>query len=299
MTGEFDSQLRLARRAVLAGGVACVTAGLAPAASARRVPRFGLADVTVLRELQGDYPGTLRQVAAMGYRVMGFRLAGYGGRGAHEPSPAEKARYVRDAGMEVGVVRLGIRGADYDRELDLALTTGAKVVALTTAAPFISGPVLYQTTRDTFDAWLPQLAAIGEKARARGLTLAYHTHWYDLMPLGDELPLDLMARQIPPEHLSFELDLAWVWYGGVAPLDLIAKLGPRVVSMHWKDIDRTRGKGITDHAVVPGAGEMNYAALLPRVIRATRAVGYVEMDNPADGLAAARQGAEFIKKVFS
>lgn len=299
MTGEFDSQLRLARRAVLAGGAASVAAGLAPAASARRVPRFGLADVTVLRNLQADYPGTLRQVAAMGYRIMGFRLAGYGGRGPNEPSPADKARYVRDAGMEVGVVRLGLRGVDYDRELDLALTTGAKVVALTTAAPFISGPVLYRTTRDQFGAWLPQLAAIGEKARARGLTLAYHTHWYDLMPLGGEIPLDVMARQIPAEHLSFELDLAWVWYGGVAPLDLIARLGPRVVSMHWKDIDRTRGKSITDHAVVPGAGEMNYAALLPRVVHATRAVGYIEVDNPADGLAAARQGAEFIKKVLS
>lgn len=299
MTRDSDSQPRLGRRAVLAGGAACAATGLAPVASARRVPRFGLADITVLRELQGDYPGTLRQIATMGYRIMGFRLAGYGGRGPNEPTPVEKARFVRDAGMEVGVVRLGIRGVDYDRELDLALTTGAKVVALTTAAPFISGPVLHQTTRDKFDAWLPQLAAIGEKARARGLTFAYHTHWYDLLPLGGDRPLDLMARQIPAEHLSFELDLAWVWYAGVAPLNLIGQLGPRVVSMHWKDIDRMRGKGITDHAVVPGAGEMNYAALLPHVIRATRAAGYVEMDNPPNGLVAARQGAEFIKKVLS
>lgn len=299
MICNSDSQPRLGRRAVLVGGGACAAAGLVPAASAKRVPAVGLADVTVLRELGQDYPGTLRQIAAMGYRTMGFRLASYGGRGPNEPIPVEKARFVRNAGMEVGVVRLGIRGVDYDRELDLALTTGARIVALTTAAPFISGPVLHQTTRDKFDAWLPQLAAIGEKARARGLTFAYHTHWYDLLPLGGDRPLDLMARQIPPEHLSFELDLAWVWYAGVAPLDLIGQLGPRVVSMHWKDIDRMRGKGITDHAVVPGAGEMNYAALLPHVIRATRAVGYVEMDNPPNGLVAARQGAEFIKKVLS
>lgn len=290
------------RRAVLAGGAAALLAGGAPAAARQAPggagPRFGLADITVMKALLRDYPGTLHQVAALGYRLMGFRLAGYGGPVPGEPAPADKARMVRDAGLEVGVVRLGVRSRDYDRELDLAAATGAKIAALSTAAPFISGPTMFTTTRDAFEAWLPQLAAIGEKAKARGLTFAYHNHWYDLLPLGGERPLDLMARQIPPDILSFEIDLAWTWYAGVAPLDLLRQLGPRVVSMHWKDIDRTRGKGITDHAVAPGLGEMNYPALLPHVVHATRATGYVEVDNPDDGLAAARQGAALIRKAL-
>jgi sugar phosphate isomerase/epimerase len=262
------------------------------------VPRFGLADITVMKELLRDYSGSLQQVAAMGYRVMGFRLAGYAGPAPGEPTPAEKARLVRAAGLELGVVRLGVRNPDYDRDLGQAADIGAKVVALTTAAPFIAGPKLFETTRAAFDAWLPQLAALGEKAHKRGLTLAYHNHWYDLLPLGGERPLDVMARTVPPEILSFEIDLAWTWYAGVAPLDLLHQLGPRVVSMHWKDIDRTRGKGITDHAVAPGKGEMDYPALLPHVIRATNATGYVEVDNPEDGLAAARQGAEVIRRAL-
>ena len=80
-------------------------------------------------------------------------------------------------------------------------------------------------TREALDAWLPQLAAIGAKCSAAGLTFAYHNHWWDLVPLGGEAPLDVMARTIAPQDLSFEVDLAWCWFAGVAPLDLIARLG--------------------------------------------------------------------------
>lgn len=288
------------RTALKAGGAALFAAlgGCATTAGSRGKLRFGLADITVQRELLRDYPGTLRQIAAMGYTTMGFRLAGYGGREPGEPTPADKARLIRDMALEVGVVRLGVRNVDYDRELDEAASAGAKIVAISTGAPFIAGPRMFETTRAAFDAWLPQLAAVGEKARSRGMMLAYHNHEYDLRPIGGERPLDLMARQIPPELLSFEVDLAWTWYAGVAPLDLLTQLGPRVVSMHWKDIDRSRGTTRNDLAVAPGSGEMNYRALLPHVAAATQALGYVEVDRPGNGLAAARQGAELIRKVL-
>jgi sugar phosphate isomerase/epimerase len=289
----------IARRALLTGGAASLLAGCVSAPPRKAGPRFGLADITVMKELLSDYAGTLRRVAALGYSVMGFRLAGYAGPAPGEPSAPEKARLVRDAGLEVGVVRLGVRNVDYDRDLDLAAATGAKVAAMTVAPPFVAGPTMFATTRDKFEAWLPQLATLGEMARARGLTLAYHNHWFDLVPLGGDRPLDLMARTVPPELLSFEVDLAWTWYAGVAPLDLLLQLGPRVAAMHWKDIDRSRGQGTTDHAVAPGQGEMNYPALLPQIARATSAIGYVEVDKPDDGLAAARQGADLIRKAFA
>jgi sugar phosphate isomerase/epimerase len=289
----------LARRSVLVGFAAGGAVTSTALARARRsAPPYGLADITVMKELLRDYAGTLRKVRAMGYSKMSFRLAGYGGPVAGEPAPADKARMVRDAGLEVGVVRLGVRSSDYDRELDTAAATGTRFVALSAALPFISGPQMFATTRAAFEEWLPRLARLGEQAKARGLTLAYHNHWFDLLPLGGERPLDIMAREISPDILSFEVDLAWTWFAGVAPLDLLKQLGPRVVSMHWKDIDRKRGTGTTDHAVAPGLGEMNYSLLLPHVARESTATGYVEVDSPDDGLAAARQGAELIREVL-
>jgi len=292
--------ITLDRRQLLEGGavVALLGAGSgAIAGRARGSAPVGLADITVRRELVHDYAGTLRQVALMGYRLFGFRLSSYVPNDLSEPAPKLKAMMVRDTGMEVGVVRLGLRSANHDADLEQAVAIGAKIVALTTAPVFIAGGTLGQTTRAAFDAYVPQLAALGEKVRAAGLTLAYHNHWYDLAPLDGDLPLDLLARQIPASLLSFEIDLAWAWYAGVAPLDLLGRLGPRVVSMHFKDIDRKRGKAFTDHAVAVGNGEMDYAALLPRIRRLTSATGYVEVDSPDDGLLAAVQAMRFIKNI--
>ncbi len=288
------------RRELLQGSAALVTLGAASCAmTSRHSPAapLALADITVRRELARDYAGTLRQVAAMGYRTFGFRLASYVPNDTSEPTPKAKAQMVREAGMEVGVVRLGVRGGNAQSELDQAAAIGAKIVALTTAPIFISGRALGQTTRAALDAYIPELARLAEQARSNELTLAYHNHWYDLAPLGGDAPLDLMARAIPPTLLSFEVDLAWTWYAGVAPLDLLGRLGPRVVSMHFKDIDRNRGKSITDHAVAPGEGEMGYASLLPAICKLTAATGYVEIDAPQDGLAAAARAARFISGI--
>lgn len=287
---------------MLAGSLALAGSALAGCAitqPGRRSPPLGLVEITIMRELLQDYGGTLRQLAPMGYSAFGFRLTGYSGSlDPGEPPPETKARLVREAGLEVGVVRLGVRNVDYDRQLGEAVDIGAKVVAMTTAPPFLARPRLFETTREKFEAWLPELAALGEKARKRGLVLAYHNHPHDFVPLSGETPLDLMARTIPPELLSFELDLAWAWLAGVPPLDVLASLGPRVVSMHWKDVDRSRGKSHSDVAVALSTGEMNYPALLPHVRRLTDALGYIEVDKPPDGLAAARLGAAVARRAL-
>lgn len=285
----------LNRRSAIGGGGAALLCSCTTLGGSRQPLRFGLADITVMPELLRDYAGTLRRVAEMGYTTFGFRLYGYGGPEKGEPIPEAKARMVRESGMEVGVVRLGVRNVDYDRELGQAAEVGAKIVAMTTAPPFISGPKMFETTREAFDAWLPQLSAIGENARRRGLTLAYHNHPHDFVPIGGERPLDIMAREVPAEILAFEVDLAWAWYAGVSPLRLLTQLGSRVVSMHWKDIDRSRGTARSQHAVAPGLGEMNYLALLKQVRRITPVTGYVEVDQPQDGLAAALQGADLVR----
>lgn len=252
-----------------------------------------------MRELMADFPGTLAKVAALGYTTFGFRLYGYAGPSPAEPAPRLKAAMVRAAGLKVGATRLSVRNANYDRELDIAAEMGSRIVVITTAPPFIAGPELFKTTRAAFEAWLPQLAKVAEKARDRGLRLAYHNHPYDFLPLDGEQPFALMANSISPELVSFELDFAWLWLAGIDPLQMLRWLGPRVVTMHWKDVDRRRGTERADQAVAPGLGEMDYAALLPAVRRLTTATGYIEVDKPEDGIAAARIGAELVKRVLA
>ena len=284
------------RRTVLrAATSALATQTLVPAAQARtRKLRLGLADLTVIRELGRDYAGTLRKVADMGYGYFGFRLKA--GQAGSELGARQKADLVRAAGLEVGAVRFPPINADYSANIAQAAAIGAPVISMTAAPVFLTRQIGV-ATRAQFDAWLPKLAELGRRCRESGVRLAYHTHWWDFLPMaeGGGIPVDLIVQGTSPADVGFEVDLAWCWYAGQAPLDVLARLGPRVASMHFKDIDRTRGRTETDHAVVIGSGEMDYAALLPRIARLTRAIGYVEVDMPTDGLAAAAAAARFFK----
>lgn len=288
--------MNLSRRSALSGGVALALTGCATPLRQSRAP-LALADITVMKELTRDYAGTLKAVAAMGFSHFGFRLASYGPSAAELPA-RDKAAMVRDAGMGIGVVRFGMRGAAMDAQIADAAAIGAKVIALSAAPPFIAGRSLGQTTRAAFDAWVHEAAVLGAKCREAGLTFAYHNHWWDHVALDGETPLDILARLIPPSDLAFELDLAWCWLGGAAPLAVLDKLGARVVSLHLKDVDRRRGKAMNQQLTVIGTGEMDYAALLPAVRRRTGVLAAVEVDAPDDGLAAAAAGARFYRQVI-
>lgn len=286
--------MNIRRRTALGGlGAALIASCTRPASMSPTKRALGLADITVRKELSADYAGTLKQAAAMGYTNFGFRLSDYAPN-PREPSPAEKAAMVRDAGMSIGPVRLNPRLTQPELEIEQAAAIGARIIALTAAPVFISGGEIGATTPEAFEAWLPSLVDLNEKCSNAGLILAYHNHWWDHAPIGRSSALDWIAVQT---EVSFEVDCAWAWLGGIAPLALVERLGARVVSMHFKDVDPAPGQSMFEQLVVPGLGQLDYAALLPNLDRATNAVGYVEVDNPADGLAAASSAARFLTNV--
>ena len=293
--------MNLTRRDVLRASAAstalAVTACATPAPAALRRP-LGLAPITVSRELAQDYAGTLRTVAAMGYTHFGIALAQMDPRMPAGPPVRDIAAMVRDAGMEVGVVRYGFARPAEAQFADAA-AIGARIAAISAAPVFFRGAKLGTATRAAFDAWLPELGKLTEAARAQGLRLAYHNHWWDHVPLDGETPLEIIARSFSPADVAFEIDLAWAKLGGRDPLALIERHGDRVVSLHFKDVAMTRGPDMFSQLVPPGEGDLDYPRLVAKLDALTQAIGYVEVDNPPDGLAAAAQSADTILKARS
>ncbi len=283
-----------ARREILAGaaaGVGLTAAGCAAAAREPRLAPLAMTDATLRAELAADYAGTLKKVKALGYSHFGFRLSG-----GSDPKPEDKAAMIRDAGLELGPARFAVTGP-LEPQIETAARIGAKILALTIAPIFMprAGKPLGVATRADVEAYVPQLDALGARTRAGGLTFAFHNHYFDLAPLDGVRPIDLFIDRTDPRNVSFEVDLAWTYFGGQDPLALIERLGPRVVSMHVKDIKRNANPDPTQQTAAPGSGEMNYAAILPRLRRMTRALAGVEVDNPPDGMAAAASGIAFMR----
>jgi len=288
--------LPLSRRAALGGMAAVFAASGARPVMAKRAHRpLGLADITLRKELAADYAGTLKRIAEMGYSHFGFRLSDYAPVSS-EPAPAAKAQMLRDTGLQMGPVRLNPVGKNPDKEIETAAEIGASIIALTAARPFIAGGNLGTTTRADFDAWLPDLIELDGKCRKAGLRFAYHNHWWDHLPLDGESPWDIVAART---DVAFELDCAWAWLGGVAPFQLARRHADRITSMHFKDVDPSRGSNTFQQLVAPGEGALDYGALLPNLDLVTDAVGYVEVDAPADGMAAAAGAARFLGDVRS
>jgi sugar phosphate isomerase/epimerase len=260
--------------------------------------RLAMTDITVRKELQADFAGTIRALRKIGYTHFGSRLRRYTPAEAEEIPAADKARILRDAGMLIGAVRFSPM-QPLEPQFEEAHRLGASVVVLPAARVFLTPDFKPRTpSRQQLEEFIVELNRTGESLRATGLVFAYHNHAFDAVEVDGVRALDRMISGTDPAKVSFEIDLAWAHVAGYNPLDLVRKLGKRVVSLHLKDVDTHRGASIDEQLVGPGEGEMNYRELLPGVIALTRALPAVEIDKPTDGLAASARAFQFCRDVL-
>ena len=233
---------------------------------------------TVRDALAADPDGTLRALAAAGYRSV--ELAGTAGR-----SPAEFRALLDAHGLEVMGAHVGL-----DRLVD---GTAAALDELETLrCPYVIVPWLAPEQRGDYDVGAALgnvLSPIAEAAEARGMRLGYHNHDFEFAgEPGDRLWDGLMAT-LPPS-VRLEVDVCWARVAGVDPVDLVGGLAGRVASLHLKDV-----AGDLRTPRIPGAGILPWRDILAAGDAAGVEWFVIEEDDPADALAAARSGYAFIR----
>jgi len=104
--------------------------------------------------------------------------------------------------------------------------------------PFV--PEEHWATREQIEALAARLTAIADAAADEGLTVGYHNHWWELETLIDGTPaLEVFADSLG-DRVVLEVDTYWSTVGGVDPVELLDRLGTRVVALHVKDGPATR-----------------------------------------------------------
>ncbi|QHW35507.1 sugar phosphate isomerase/epimerase (plasmid) [Paenibacillus rhizovicinus] len=77
----------------------------------------------------------------------------------------------------------------------------------------------------------------GTKLAAEGIKLCYHNHDHEFRnAFGGVTAMDLLAAGTDPAALFFELDIAWITYGGEDPARMLRKYAGRVPAIHVKDL---------------------------------------------------------------
>lgn len=198
-----------------------------------------------------DFPGVLKAVAEMGYE--GVEFAGYGGLSA-----SELKKMLGDLGLKVAGSHVGFNllNEDLDQVIDYNLEIGNKYI-ICPAAP----RELIQDA-EGWKTFAQRLSEIGAKVQERGLQLGYHNHSFEFVQFDGKYALDIFFENADPKTVFAELDLGWVFHGGVDPAQYLEKYADRCRLVHIKDFKKDGPQ------TEVGTGDVDLAAIVKTAVEA-------------------------------
>ena len=245
---------------------------------------LGLQLYSVRELLPKDYLGTLKQLAAIGYREV--EAAGFFGH-----KTVELNELMRSAGLSL--VSAHFSADELSKRFDYTLAF-CKALGLQYAIcsfPKIKDPsrlkdFSYQTqvnsftlddyryNADLFNAW-------GRKFKAEGIQFGYHNHTMEFAPQDGVVPLDELLRLTDPDLVTLEMDCGWVVVGGADPVTYLHRYPTRISMLHVKDFKPATGP-VTASSPPPaaelGRGTSDYHRIFAAAKRANIRHAFVEQE---------------------
>jgi sugar phosphate isomerase/epimerase len=211
---------------------------------------------------------------------------------AYDEDPAAFRRKIDRAGLRCFGFHMPLpsASAEWDRFVDIAVRLGARLMIPAWIGPERRG-------RDAA-GWRAVGAALREgRARAAGVTVAWHNHDFEYALLADgSRPIDHLLAEAG-DNVGFEIDCGWVVRGHADPAAELARYAPRIVAIQVKDtapLGTLQDGGWT----ATGDGIIDWSRLWPH-FRKTRADHLVvERDNPADWRVFARRSFACVQSLM-
>ena len=215
---------------------------------------------TLRDNLATDFDGTLDRVADIGYRqVEPYRFVA-------AVDQLEKA--LASTGLVAPSAHVGLLSIEDQRPVfEAAGRLGIGIVI----DPHVDRA--RWTTADDIAVTAEQLNQAAKLGAEFGITVGYHNHHFELENrIHDRFALDLLVDALDPT-VVLEIDTYWAQVGGADPVELLTRLGERVVAIHIKDGD---GSLDTKKQVAVGSG----ALPIEKIIAAapSSVLGVVELD---------------------
>ena len=262
---------------------------------AKKVKNFGVQLFTTMSVIDKDVEGTLKQIAAIGYKEIesAFSMKG----GYYGMKPKEFAKLVSDLGMSWQAHH--VNGAPFRRPggtpPPAAPTADGKPAPARPQMPPMKN--LLNDTQQIVDeaaeggvkylvcASIPVnkmeeikmsleiLQKAAEAAKKAGLNFIYHNHTAEFEMVEGQRPFDMMASQISADLLKFELDLAWATKAGVNIPELFKKHPGRFPLFHVKDLNKE-----TQRPVEVGTGYIDFKPIFAAAKMAGAKHFFIEQD---------------------
>lgn len=258
---------------------------------------IGIQLYTLRNEIAKDPAGTLKQVAAAGYKQV--ELFGF-------PNADPMIAGARDAGLEINSSHF-----EWDAVVnpkDAAMSDFSKILekANEIRLSHLVIPYLKEPNRTTLDDYKKVAAHANQAAamaKAAGIRLSYHNHNFEFEPKdGGKRGYDIFMEEFSPD-MQFEIDVFWVKAAGLDPAEFIRKLNGRVSQLHLKDLkDGLKLPSFSTDLPAAAFRELGNGIIpMEPILVAAKAAGvahcHVEQDQSPDALASIRESMAYLRKM--
>jgi len=287
----------LSRRHFLAGSAGLIAAG--PAFGSPLGLPIGLQLYTVSDAVGRDFDGTLKTVAAIGYRAVEGNLS-LAGRDAKALKSAYDGLGLAWRSAHCGG---GDLGDGLAKTIETAHAVGLEyLVCAFPQIPASIGDVIKDITLDDWKANAELFNRIGERMHEAGITFAYHNHNIDFRRYGGISGYDALLAGTDPKLVKLELDCGWMVSAGLDPVDYLGRYPDRYVMLHLKDLKRDH---IPDTDLKMASTEVGKGIIdWPRLLAAAKKTSvkglYVEQEPPfvASSLESVRVSFDYLKPLL-
>ena len=251
------------------------------AANKKKLSKIGLQLYTVRRDLEKNFEGTLRAVAALGINEVEF--AGYFGQTAERIK--ELLKNLKLAAPSAHIDTETLRGG-LSKAIEDARIIGHKYLVLGHV------PEQERKSLDDYKKLIELLDKAGEECLKADLQFAYHNHDFEFKKFGDKIPYEFILAETDARKVKMELDLYWISKAGFEPFAYFEKYPNRFPLVHVKDMDATPKKSFTE----VGRGTIDFKKIFAKSGAAGIRHCFIEQDEtPAAPLESVETSLKYLK----
>jgi sugar phosphate isomerase/epimerase len=239
----------------------------------------GIQLYSVRDDMGKDPLGTLKQLAAMGYKHV--EHANYKDRKFYGYTPAEFKKILGGLGMEMpsGHTVLASQHWDSAKKEFTDLWKYTVEDAAIMGQQYVISPSLNESYRKDKDGLLRFMEVFnksGELCKKSGMKFGYHNHDFEFSEnLGGEMLYDIMMKNTDEKLVIHQLDIGNLYNGGAIASEIVKKYPGRFSSVHVKDeIKATEGNEKYESTIL-GAGIVNVKEVIDMIRKSSKNVHYI------------------------
>ena len=263
---------------------------------------LGIQLYVVGADMQKDAPGTVKQIAQIGYKEV--EPAGFGSM----KSAAELRKVCDDNGRKCPSAPLNFDMNNLNAAFADGHALGATYVTSSVPQSMLPGmsraDMLKPLTPDQFKELAEIENKVGAAAKQAGLKFCAHNHTMEFAMNGPKPGYDYLISHTDASLVSFEIDCGWMTVAGYKPADYVHDYPGRIKMLHIKDFlqypkgastggpERPKGAEI-------GQGVVDYKAIFAGVKGGHIEHVFVEQEGPYSRMPAMQAAAVDYKYLSS